>query len=80
LIIDANHTMKTHYTVKTYSIIDNSTGKPITMNIGDTLIVYYQLKVAKDNLPMVYVMKIKIYQLQMTSTLLISHVLENIIR
>ena len=55
LIIDANHTMKTHYTVKTYTIIDNSTGKPITMNIGDTLIVYYQLKVAKDNLPMVYV-------------------------
>ena len=47
--------MKTHYTVKTYTIIDNSTGKPITMNIGDTLIVYYQLKVAKDNLPMVYV-------------------------
>ena len=43
LIIDANHTMKTHYTVKTYTIIDNSTGKPITMNIGDTLIVYYQL-------------------------------------
>ena len=32
LIIDANHTMKTHYTVKTYTIIDNSTGKPITMN------------------------------------------------
>lgn len=47
-------TKDTTYTLKTYQIYDSS-NKPITMEIGDTLTIYYQLKVAQDNLPMVYV-------------------------
>lgn len=49
-----SYTLETDYTLKTYQIVDEN-NKPITMEIGDTLTVYYQLKVAKDNLPMVYV-------------------------
>ncbi len=52
--IDADHTYKTTYTVQTYTVVDE-TGNPITMEVGDRLILYYQLKVAEDGLPMVYV-------------------------
>lgn len=54
LSTDDTYTLDTDYTLKTYQIVDEN-NDPITMEIGDTLTVYYQLKVAQDNLPMVYV-------------------------
>ena len=49
------NTLDTNYTLRKYKIIDKSTNKPITMNIGDKLSIYYELEVVEDNLPMVYV-------------------------
>lgn len=49
-----DYTLKTNYTVKTYRILDEN-NKPITMELGDRLTIYYKLKAKEDNLPMVYV-------------------------